>query len=107
MIKMDRLAQLELHTERLSTAVKSLMDHRHDIESPEPPRASADTDRELSNVKASILANIAAIKALVGGPDDLLQGLATQVTSPTLSRSPFPICHFRHMSLGVTDSACP
>ncbi|KAG6358770.1 hypothetical protein INS49_012289 [Diaporthe citri] len=75
---MDRLAQLELHTEQLSTAVKSLMNHRHSIEPPEPPRASADTDRELSNAKASILANIAAIKALVGGPDDLLQDLATQ-----------------------------
>lgn len=79
---MDRLAQLELHTEQLSTAVKSLMNHRHNLEPPEPPRASADTDREISNAKASILANIASIKALVGGPDDLLQDLATQVTNP-------------------------
>ncbi|KAL2289811.1 hypothetical protein FJTKL_01123 [Diaporthe vaccinii] len=75
---MDRLAQLELHTEQLSTAVKSLMNHRHNIDPPESPRAGLDTDRELSNAKASILANVASIKAIVGGPDDLLQGLATQ-----------------------------
>lgn len=98
---MDRLVRLELHTEQLSTAVKSLMNHRHNVDPPE------DTDRELSNAKASILANIASIKAIVGGPDDLLQGLATQVTTPTLSHSHFPTCRFRHMSLGVTDRPCP
>lgn len=86
---MDRLSQLELHTEQLSTAVKSLMKHRPNIESLEPPRPSEDTDRELSNAKASILANVASIKALVGGPDDLLQDLAAQVATPTLCLDPF------------------
>lgn len=81
---MDRLAQLELHTEQLSAAVKSLTKHRPNIEPLEPPRASEDTDRELSNAKASILANVASIKALVDGPDDLLQDLAAQVATPTL-----------------------
>lgn len=104
---MDRLAQLELHTEQLFTAVKSLMNHSHNIDPPESPRAGLDTDRELSNAKASILANIASIKAIVGGPDDLLQGLATQVTTPALSPSHFRTCHPRHMSLGVTDRPCP
>lgn len=82
---MDRLAQLESHTEQLSTAVKSLMKHHHDIEPSELRQLSIDTDRELINAKASILASIASIKALVNGPDDLLQDLATQVRTPTLS----------------------
>lgn len=100
---MDRLAQLEMHTEQLSSAVKSLIKHRHDTEPPELSRANADTDRELSNAKASILANVASIKALVGGPDDLLQDLATQVRTPTLLPSCFIAVTFRHMPFSVTD----
>lgn len=82
---MDRLALLESHTEQLSTAVKNLMKHRHDIEPPELRQPSTDSDREISNAKASILASIASIKALVNGADDFLQELATQVRTPTLS----------------------
>lgn len=100
---MDRLAQLEMHTEQLSTAVKSLLKHRPDIEPTEPPPANADIERELSNSKASILANIASIKALVGEPDDLLQELATQVTTPTLLPPSFHICRFRHMLSVATN----
>lgn len=100
---MDRLTQLEMHAEQLSTAVKSLLNNHSDMEPTQPLRANADMDRELSSSKASIFAHIASIKALVGEPDDLLQDLATQVTTPTLFHHPFPICHFRHMSSGVTD----
>lgn len=103
---MDRFAQLELHTEQLSTSVRRLMEHSHNVEPLEPPQADAETARELSTAKASILASIASIKVLVGGPDDLLQELATQVATPTLSPPQFPICHFRDMLSSVADKPC-
>jgi hypothetical protein len=98
---MDRLARLESHTEQLSAAVTNLMKHRHGGEPPEAPQPTEDTDRELSNAKASILASIASIKALVSGPDDLLQDLATQVTSPTLC----PLSFF-HLSFSSNVALC-
>lgn len=97
---MDRLSQLELHAEQLSAAVKSLMQHRRGVEAPETPRAGADTDGELSSARASVLANIAGIRALVAGPDDFLQDLAAQVATPTLL-VPFLSVTFRHMSSWV------
>lgn len=97
---MDHLSQLESHAEHLSAAVKSLIQHRHDVEAPETPRAGADTEGKLSSARASILASVARIKALVSEPDDLLQDLATQVATPTLL-VPFLRVTFRHMSSWV------
>ncbi|KAG8158468.1 hypothetical protein KVR01_011590 [Diaporthe batatas] len=70
---MDCLAQLASHTEQLSNAVTDLVKSGHTSQSFEA------LNREMPNAKANILGSIASIKALISGPDDLLQELAAQV----------------------------
>jgi hypothetical protein len=81
---MDRLVELGSHSDQLATAVKSLVDSRRGIDSADQLGINARTDvnkelKLLNRAKSNIMASIAAIKTLVGGPADFLQDLARQV----------------------------
>lgn len=78
---MDKSGELERQSSQLSAAIKSLLDSHQRMQLGSPERTSAVTEdvEDLNKIKARILASLSGIKALVGGPADLVQDLARQV----------------------------
>jgi hypothetical protein len=84
--------------EQLTEAVKKLADLSRSL-GPEQLLTASDANRDVTNTRATILATVAGIKMLVGGPTDFLQNLASQVCNlymyltasfPRLGSSPDP-----------------
>ncbi|KFZ03776.1 hypothetical protein V502_10671 [Pseudogymnoascus sp. VKM F-4520 (FW-2644)] len=81
---MDKLTELQRHSDQLAAAIKSLVDNRRGADSSDQLGTSADADVKkdqtlFNRAKSSILASIAAIKSLVGEPADFLQDFARQI----------------------------
>ncbi|OBT49352.1 hypothetical protein VE00_00489 [Pseudogymnoascus sp. WSF 3629] len=81
---MDRLTELNGHSDQLAAVIKSLVDNRRRADSSDQLGTSADTDVDkdqalFTRAKSSILASIAAIKSLVGEPADFLQDFSRQI----------------------------
>lgn len=81
---MDKLTDLQGHSDQLAEAVKSLVDNRRGADSSDQLGTSADADVDkdqtlFNRAKSTILASISAIKSLVGEPADFLQDFARQV----------------------------
>lgn len=83
---MDRLAQLQSHSEVIAPAVNNLAGHRRHVDSSDEPRPHPGTNQVPERAKANILASATGIKTLVGGPADFLRYLATQVCCNLLPR---------------------
>lgn len=84
-IAMDGLSKLEAESERLAATIKSYVKYRREVESSDQLRASPDANMEASRTKSAILASVANIKTLLGGPVELLQDLARQVCGSSLT----------------------
>jgi aminoglycoside N3'-acetyltransferase len=82
---MDELTKLQAQSDQLGAAIKSYIKYQRDMKSSDQLRANPEANKELNKAKTVIHASMVKIKALLGGPVDLIQDLARQVCIPTLS----------------------
>lgn len=104
---MDRLTELNGHSDQLAQAIRSLVDSRRGADSSDQlgPSADTDVDRDQSlftRAKSNILASIAAIKSIVGEPADFLQDFSRQVSGTSHHLLPCPF-YFSHLNLHNPD----
>jgi hypothetical protein len=80
---MDKLVQLENHSNDLTRAIKNIASYSRstDVQSNSAfqPLIHPEACQEVLSAQAEILSNVAKIKTLVNGPTEFLKHLASQV----------------------------
>ncbi|KAJ5655731.1 hypothetical protein N7507_007681 [Penicillium longicatenatum] len=76
---MDELTKLQAQSDQLGAAIKSYIKYQRDMKSSDQLRANSEANKELNKAKTVIHASMVKIKALLGGPVELIQDLARQV----------------------------